>query len=206
MSASVALRRAAGVMHRGVMRQLLQQKGIAARLARQREPLGRGDARLGGNQRRHDVPRLVLRHRLERQGGAGRRSRRPRETPAETAWTAISSVRRQASIRRGGGSGGRNRASSKSMLSASAQCRSSMCSTSACRSAIRVRSSRSAENARRRCADGSGSSDSSRARARHRLDLQHHGKRARQGAGLRRDERRRLRRRERAQVRHSDCR
>ena len=65
---------AAGLMPRGVMRQLLHQEGIAARLARQREPLCRADRRRGGNQGRHDVPCFLWRHRIERQRGPGRRS------------------------------------------------------------------------------------------------------------------------------------
>ena len=73
-----------------------------------------------------DVARLVLRHRLERQSGVERRSGASCRSACRNGLDAISSVRRQANIRSGGGSGGRNRASSRSMLSASAQCRSSM--------------------------------------------------------------------------------
>jgi hypothetical protein len=68
---------------------------------------------------------------------------------------SISSVRTQAIVSVGGASGGRRSSSSKTRLSASAQCRSSMNITSGRAAARRANNSRSAPNARCRSRIGS---------------------------------------------------
>ena len=191
---------AAGVMPRGVVRQLLQQEGIAARLARQREPLGRGEARLGGNQRCHDVPRLVLRHRLERQGGAGRRSAALQKRLQERLGGDL--FRAQAGHHQEGRWVGR---AQQGFEQAHAVRVGPVQVVDVQHERVPLRDPRQELAQRReRQAALRGWLRILRLvarRARHRLDLPHHGKRACQRAGLRRHERRRLRRRERAQVR-----
>ena len=134
MPASVARDPVDDRRRRPVARELLQNERTAAGFACHLRRSGPVSAESAGAGRR-SAPGLLVRHRTER-------DRRPpvRAARSSSAWrngfASTSSVRKHTTISRAGEPGGRSSSSSRTALSASAQCRSSIEITTGRRSAM----------------------------------------------------------------------